>query len=114
MIGISLRFSFGYDKDSIIEGGKEKSNETVVFKKIAYWSIADYVSDLVYLLDIIFVNTRIRFIDDGLWVTDKKLIIKKYLRSTNFYVIFKKAYKKTKALFLYLNLLAGRFVTDTN
>lgn len=114
LIGISLRYSFEYDhvestpgNDTfdvknqtlwLIESDKnltEKWSETdhtlpMLKKKrtrFLMWLIADYVCDLVYLIDIFLVQTRIKFIRDGLWVIDLKSTAKNYIKSYKFYVI---------------------------
>lgn len=48
-----------------------------------YYIILDYVADLVYLADILAVKLRIKFIQNGLWVTDYKLMAKNYVKSFN-------------------------------
>ena len=48
--------------------------------------IADFISDLVYLLDIFFIQMRIKFLKDGLWISDLKSTRMNYIKSLKFKV----------------------------
>ncbi|GBP20588.1 Cyclic nucleotide-gated olfactory channel [Eumeta japonica] len=43
-----------------------------------YWMAADYFSDLIYLIDLVFVKPRLMFLEEGLWVTDISLTSTNY------------------------------------
>uniref|UniRef100_A0A915KFY3 Cyclic nucleotide-binding domain-containing protein n=1 Tax=Romanomermis culicivorax TaxID=13658 RepID=A0A915KFY3_ROMCU len=53
-------------------------------ENLPIWMCFDYISDLIYLIDVIFVKTRIRFMKDGLPVKDVKVLAKRYLNSWQF------------------------------
>ncbi|XP_064466686.1 cyclic nucleotide-gated cation channel beta-3-like [Ornithodoros turicata] len=48
--------------------------------------VVDYVSDAVYLLDVLVFKTRIKFHSGGMWVEDPKLTRKNYIRKLIFKV----------------------------
>jgi hypothetical protein len=51
-----------------------------------YWFLFDYASDLIYLIDIFLIQTRIKFIKEGLWVNDLKSTALNYFQGTKFKV----------------------------
>lgn len=53
------------------------------------WMFFDYVSDLVYIIDIALIQPRIMYISDGFWVTDVKQTRRCYMQSTYFKVNFR-------------------------
>lgn len=111
LIGITLRYSFGVDHNP--EGfvfdltstgnyswlsaanltGKLESIKYMIewFRqnRVAFWLMCDLCADLVYLIDIFLVQTRIKFIREGLWVLETKSTALKYMKSPKFIVIFK-------------------------
>ncbi|CAF1079679.1 unnamed protein product [Adineta steineri] len=48
------------------------------------WMIIDYLCDVLYVIDTCFVQTRIKYLENGLWVTAFRLTAKKYLHSLRF------------------------------
>ncbi|CAF0931936.1 unnamed protein product [Adineta steineri] len=48
------------------------------------WMIIDYSCDVLYVIDTYFVQTRIKYLENGLWVTAFRLTAKKYLHSLRF------------------------------
>lgn len=130
IIGISIRYSFEYDKDLVSDNvthsneadkWQNQSNFTdsdlnfsypypeIVKNKLRmdvkfYWFLADYISDIVYLIDIFIVQTRIKFIKEGLWVTDIKLTALNYFKS----------YKFVVSLILYFRLILKYPVMNFN
>ncbi len=48
--------------------------------------IIDYVSDLVYLLDIFLIQTRMKYLNEGIWTSDFKLTFLNYIKSYKFLV----------------------------
>ena len=60
--------------------------ENIIYKKF-YWYILDYMADFIYLVDMFLIQTRIRFIKEGLWVYDFKSTKSNYLTSSKFIVI---------------------------
>ena len=107
VIGISLRYSFDIDFEEDLDNSSyltmsrvvfnETSNETYFiedsiisevhkFYRNKYWMIADYVADVIYLIDIFVIKTRLRFVKDGLWVSDLKSTFLHYYKSPNFFV----------------------------
>uniref|UniRef100_A0A915PRF5 Cyclic nucleotide-binding domain-containing protein n=1 Tax=Setaria digitata TaxID=48799 RepID=A0A915PRF5_9BILA len=66
--GIPLRSSYPYQTES----------------NLVYWLIADYVADAIYLIDILLIKPRLRFMRGGIPVKDVKETAKRYLYSTDF------------------------------
>lgn len=50
------------------------------------WLAMDYVCDVIYLLDIIFVKHRLIYLYDGFWVKDKSMTRQNYIRKLQFKV----------------------------
>jgi hypothetical protein len=65
------------------------------------WMVADYTSDVIYLVDIFLVQTRIKFLKEGLWQSDIQLTAVNYFKSWKFIVSF------FNIRFISLNLLIG-------
>ncbi|XP_066938959.1 cyclic nucleotide-gated channel beta-1 isoform X2 [Macrobrachium rosenbergii] len=59
-------------------------NEYQHADNLAYWLATDYVSDLVYVTDIIAFKSRIKYIDNGFWVGTPKRMRKYYIKSSKF------------------------------
>ncbi|CAD5110909.1 DgyrCDS271 [Dimorphilus gyrociliatus] len=49
-----------------------------------YWWLGDYFCDFLYLMDILFVKSRIRFVKNGLVQQDRKECAKHYFKKINF------------------------------
>ncbi|XP_045511330.1 cyclic nucleotide-gated cation channel beta-3 [Colias croceus] len=45
---------------------------------------ADYFSDIIYILDVVFVKPRLMFLSEGFWVTDQTETRKNYKRKTQY------------------------------
>uniref|UniRef100_A0A4W6BTX2 Cyclic nucleotide gated channel subunit alpha 1a n=1 Tax=Lates calcarifer TaxID=8187 RepID=A0A4W6BTX2_LATCA len=54
---------------------------------IVYWMILDYISDIVYLADML-VRTRTGYLEQGLLVKDEKLLRERYISSFQFRLDF--------------------------
>nr|CAH7760075.1 unnamed protein product [Callosobruchus chinensis] len=50
----------------------------------AIWMMFDYVADTIYLADMIFIQSRIQYLQDGFWVTDRTLLRNRYMKSIRF------------------------------
>ncbi|KAM4811761.1 cyclic nucleotide-gated channel alpha-1 [Urocitellus parryii] len=50
---------------------------------LGYWLVLDYISDIIYLIDM-FVRTRTGYLEQGLLVKEKGKLIKKYTSSLQF------------------------------
>ncbi|XP_020707806.2 cyclic nucleotide-gated cation channel beta-3 [Athalia rosae] len=48
------------------------------------WMVCDYLADIIYLVDIVFVRPRVMFLEDGFWVKDPGLTRKNYMRKWQF------------------------------
>lgn len=48
----------------------------------------DYISDLIYVIDTLLVQPRVKYLHEGFWVTDKTLLIQNYVKNKHFKVIF--------------------------
>ncbi|EFO24950.2 hypothetical protein LOAG_03533 [Loa loa] len=66
--GIPLRSSYPYQTES----------------NLVYWLIADYIADAIYLVDMLFIKPRLRFMRGGLPVKDIKETAKHYVHSNDF------------------------------
>lgn len=111
LISITLRYSFGLDfnPEGFVLDLDVRNNASVFLRvtnftekldkikwmvvwlrenRFAVWLICDLVADFIYLVDIFLVQTRIKFIREGLWVIDVKSTALKYLKSPKFIVIF--------------------------
>lgn len=106
VVGISFRYSFDQDHlnstfelvnifDCHLKSADNSSTNSTINQQIcsritvptvAYWMLADYVSDLVYLVDVFIVQSRIQFLKDGLWQSDFTLTAKYYFKSWQFVV----------------------------
>ncbi len=89
---ITSIITFDFDTDYDIEAGNfsndsSSNNETIkdfVMNKSIYWFIFDYLSDLIYLIDIFLVQTRVKFLNDGIWVSDLQSTAFNYFKSNKF------------------------------
>lgn len=52
----------------------------------ALWLLADCLADLFYLADLVLVKPRLKFIDEGFWVDDNKLMWANYWHKLQFKV----------------------------
>ncbi|XP_063168993.1 cyclic nucleotide-gated cation channel beta-1-like [Candoia aspera] len=53
-------------------------------ENVCYWMAADYLCDLIYLLDVAVFQVRLQFVHQGDIITDKKAMRKNYLKSRRF------------------------------
>lgn len=67
---IPLRSTFPY---------QTKSNRVI-------WMTFDYIADIIYFIDMIFVQPKVKYLCDGFWVIDVKMLRKNYIRSKRFKV----------------------------
>ncbi|XP_071526716.1 uncharacterized protein CngB isoform X3 [Panulirus ornatus] len=51
---------------------------------LGYWLAADYLADLVYILDIVVFKSRVMYLDNGFWVSTPKLMRRHYLKTSRF------------------------------
>ncbi|CAH1971457.1 unnamed protein product [Acanthoscelides obtectus] len=49
----------------------------------AVWMTFDYVADTIYFADMIFIQPRIQYLQDGFWVTDRTLLRNRYMKSVS-------------------------------
>ncbi|TDH16226.1 hypothetical protein EPR50_G00017580 [Perca flavescens] len=54
---------------------------------IMYWVILDYTSDFIYLADM-FIRTRTGYLEQGLMIKDKKLLVDRYIATFQFRLDF--------------------------
>jgi hypothetical protein len=55
--------------------------------RVFLWMLADYLCDVVYFIDIFLVQTRIKFLKEGLWQSDIHSTSANYFKSWKFVVI---------------------------
>ncbi|XP_023313009.1 cyclic nucleotide-gated cation channel beta-1 [Anoplophora glabripennis] len=48
------------------------------------WMTFDYLADLVYLIDMVLVQPRVKYVNEGFWVTDIKLLRQNYIKHKHF------------------------------
>ncbi|XP_076270156.1 cyclic nucleotide-gated ion channel subunit B isoform X1 [Rhynchophorus ferrugineus] len=49
-----------------------------------YWMTFDYICDLIYVMDIMLVQPRVKYLNEGFWVTDKKALRQNYIKNKHF------------------------------
>ena len=97
IFGITSRLTFDFDNDSVYDdlnsSDLNETNQTnfdyyykYLNNREFYWFLLDYLSDFIYLLDIFFIQTRLRFLNDGVWVSDLKSTALNYFKSSKFRV----------------------------
>ncbi|KAK9737233.1 Ion transport protein [Popillia japonica] len=50
----------------------------------ATWMFFDYLADLIYIIDIVLIQPRIMFLEDGFWMTDFQFTRHNYMRKSRF------------------------------
>ena len=117
IFSITIRFTFepakshedDDEKVDIFNGSSNASNATLVIlneekffenvpKNNYQWHYVDYVSDLIYLIDMLLIQTRIKFLNDGLWVSTFKETALNYFKSKKCYV---RVYNSIVKLFIF-------------
>ncbi|CAH1118067.1 unnamed protein product [Phaedon cochleariae] len=48
------------------------------------WMTFDYLADLIYLIDTILIQPRVKYLNEGFWVTDTKILRATYMKSKRF------------------------------
>lgn len=48
------------------------------------WMAFDYFADLIYLIDMVWIQPRVKYLNEGFWVTDIKLLRANYIKSKRF------------------------------
>lgn len=50
------------------------------------WMVFDYLTDFVYLIDMIVIQPKVKYLEDGFWVIDVSLLRNNYLKRRQFKV----------------------------
>jgi len=50
------------------------------------WLTLDYSADVIYLLDVVFVKPRLKYLEEGFWVADLSLTRSNYIKKWQFKV----------------------------
>lgn len=50
------------------------------------WMAFDYLADFIYVIDMVVVQPRVRYLNEGFWVTDLKLLRHNYIKNKHFKV----------------------------
>ncbi|KAL1490593.1 hypothetical protein ABEB36_013261 [Hypothenemus hampei] len=50
----------------------------------AYWMTFDYISDAIYIIDMLLIQPRIKYLHEGFWVTEKSLLVQNYIKNKHF------------------------------
>ncbi|CAH0558268.1 unnamed protein product [Brassicogethes aeneus] len=50
----------------------------------AVWMAFDYIGDFVYVVDMILIQPRVKYLHEGFWVTDVKLLSRNYVKNKHF------------------------------
>ncbi|XP_037779458.1 potassium/sodium hyperpolarization-activated cyclic nucleotide-gated channel 4-like [Penaeus monodon] len=53
-------------------------------QNLVYWMGADYTADLIYVMDILLFQSRIKYLANGFWVSSSKLMRTHYVKSAKF------------------------------
>jgi hypothetical protein len=79
---ISISFRYAFVNDSEINS----NSKFIINHSSPYWLILDYVADIIYLVDMLSIKIRVKYLENGLFVTDKKLMFLNYIKSKTFFV----------------------------
>lgn len=52
------------------------------------WMSIDYLADFIYIVDMILIQPRVKFLHEGFWVTDMALLRQNYVKRKHFKVSF--------------------------
>ncbi|CAG9831400.1 unnamed protein product [Diabrotica balteata] len=50
----------------------------------AIWMVFDYIADFIYITDVFCIQPRVKYLHEGFWVTDIKLLRSNYMKSKRF------------------------------
>ncbi|CAH1130241.1 unnamed protein product [Ceutorhynchus assimilis] len=50
----------------------------------AYWMTLDYLSDIIYAVDVILIQPRVKYLHEGFWVIEKSLLRHNYIKNKHF------------------------------
>lgn len=53
-------------------------------ENLKWWFLADYSCDFLYLIDILIFKTSVKFVSNGVWVENRREIVKRYFRLWRF------------------------------
>lgn len=53
-------------------------------RNVYTWFIADYIGDLIYILDMFVYKSRLMFMENGFWVKNKKRLSRQYVTEGTF------------------------------
>ncbi|KAJ8950516.1 hypothetical protein NQ318_015260 [Aromia moschata] len=48
------------------------------------WMSFDYLADFIYLVDMVLIQPRVKYLNEGFWVTDVKLLRNNYIKNKHF------------------------------
>lgn len=51
-----------------------------------YWMSFDYLADLIYMIDMVLVQPRVKYLHEGFWVTDMRQLKQNYVKKKAFKV----------------------------
>uniref|UniRef100_A0AAR5PGH7 Cyclic nucleotide-binding domain-containing protein n=1 Tax=Dendroctonus ponderosae TaxID=77166 RepID=A0AAR5PGH7_DENPD len=49
-----------------------------------YWMAFDYLSDAIYIIDMILIQPRVKYLNEGFWVTERMLLTQNYIKNKHF------------------------------
>ena len=52
------------------------------------WFAADYIGDLIYVIDMLCYKSRLMFMENGFWVKNKRRLSRKYVTEGKYFSIF--------------------------
>ena len=82
LISISFRYAF----ENQITNSSQHNSSQLISEYSVYWRLIDYMADIIYLIDIFAVKIRLKYLENGLWVTNRKMMALKYFKSLNCWV----------------------------
>ena len=89
----TMEFNFLNNETSKVSFGYGESNLRMILIDGNYlWFLFDYLADLMFLIDIFLVQTRMKFLSEGLWVFEFRQTSCQYFKSSQFIVRKKQKY----------------------
>lgn len=52
-----------------------------------YWMAFDYLSDAIYVIDMMLIQPRVKYLQEGFWVTERMLLTQNYIKNKHFKAI---------------------------
>lgn len=53
----------------------------------AIWMTFDYIADFIYIVDMIIIQPRVKYLNEGFWVTERRSLRMNYIKNKHFKVM---------------------------